>query len=381
MVSAGETMPSSDKFGEVRSLVSRHYPSFVYSPTPAPLTGREAPAFMFHTIRSDEFEAQLRFLSANGYHTPTLDEFHRFLVGQAPLPASSVLLTFDDVERGLLTRGVPLLRKYGFRCAAFLAPGRIAEEQPRTTTGKAWPSWQDVREMVDSGVVDVGSHTLSHASVFVGDRLTGFVHPGVFVDGLGLDNPMVRRDGSDVFLDQLGAPLFPIASRLGEQIRFFDDESVRRKCVRFVAEQGGEAFFRESTWRERLTDKWRSLSSGLDKHSHQETAAEQREAILYEMTESRRLLEQKIGRPVLDFAYPWTIGSNLAIELSRTAGYRTNFWGPLHGVRINQFGQDPFRVARIKADYLFRLPGKGRKTLMDILMFKVRRRRASHDIY
>ena len=376
-------MPSPKKSGEVRSLACGHYPSFVYSPAPTPPTGREVPVFMFHTIRADEFEEQLQFLAANGYHTPSLDELHLFLAGQKSFSSASVLLTFDDVERGLLTTGVPLLRKYGFRCAAFLAPGRIedAAQKPRPMSGKAWPSWQEVREMADSGVVDIGSHALTHSSVFVGDSLTGFVHPGVFTDGLGLDNPMVRSAGRDVSLDQLGAPLFPAASRLGEAPRFFDDETVRQECVRFVEAQGGGEFFMNAMWQSRLTEHWRSIASGREMHSRWETAEEQRDAILFEMTESRRILEERISRPVLDFAYPWTIGSSLAIELSREAGYRSNFWGPLGGVRINRFGQDPFLVARIKADYIFRLPGKGRKTLLDILMFKARRRRERHDIY
>lgn len=368
---------------EVRSLAGRLYPDFVYAPSPGPLSGRDVPVFMFHTLRADVFEEQMRYLAANAYHTPTLDAFYGFLARGEPLPPSSVLLTFDDVERGLLTAGVPLLKRYGFRCAAFLVPGRIeaASRKERAGTGKAWPTWSDVRAMRDSGVVDIGSHSLNHARIFVGSRLTGFVSPDIFVDGLGLDAPLVRQGSRDDLLGDLGAPLFRVASRLGLRPRYFDDEAARAACVRLVREGGGPEFFRDPAWRRRLERRRRAMAAHEGVAGRWETPSEQRDAMAREMTVSRNMLEETIERPVLDFAYPWTEGSDLAIELSRAAGYRTNFWGPLRGARINRQGQDPFRVVRLKEDYLLRLPGHGRRTLIDVLRMKARRRRTLRDIY
>jgi peptidoglycan/xylan/chitin deacetylase (PgdA/CDA1 family) len=368
---------------EVCTLAAGRYPAFVYAPAPAPLSGREVPVFMFHAVHPETFERQLRHLAGNGYHTPTLDAFHAFLAGRDPLPPASVLLTFDDVERSLLTVGIPLLKRYGLRAAAFLVPGRMGPTAARgpSAGGKRWPDWADVAAMADSGVIDFGSHTLNHAAIFVADRPVGFVHPGCFVDGLGLDNPVVRQDGCDRRLDELGAPLFPTASRMARQPRYYDDEAVRASCVRFVAERGGADFFRGRDWRRRLETHWRSLGAGRESAGRREDAEEQAAAIRRELIESRQVLEERLGRPVLDFAYPWAAGSDLAVELSRAAGYRTNFWGPLPGVRINRAGQDPMRVARLKDDYLLRLPGRGRISLSKVLLGKARRRRACRDIY
>lgn len=386
LVKAGKNMPSLAKwqelFKETRSLTYQ-YPSFVTSRRPDPLTGREIPVFTFHTITAPVFEAQLAFLADNGYRAAGLDEFYRFLEDDRPAPPGTIMLTFDDVERSLLTTGVPLLRKYGFRCVAFVAAGRILEQHTeKTATGaRVWPTWLDVREMVSSGIVDIGSHTLNHAAIFTGDRLIDFVHPGIFVAGLGLDNPLVRQDGRDVFLTEYGAPVFAMASRMTEQPRYFDDEHARARCVRFVDENGGAEFFNNRDWRRRLCQFYRSVPSRQDSAKRWETPEEQRTAIRRELTESRRVLEERTGCRVLDFAYPWAAGSDLAVELSREAGYRTNFWGPLPRVRINMPGQDPWHVARIKEDYIFRLPGKGRKTFREILQFKIRRRREHTNIY
>ena len=76
--------------GEIRLLAGSRYPSFVYSSSPPAPSNRAVPVFMFHTIERDEFRAQLSFLARNGYRTPTLDEFYRFLVEGGALPPSSV---------------------------------------------------------------------------------------------------------------------------------------------------------------------------------------------------------------------------------------------------------------------------------------------------
>jgi hypothetical protein len=66
-------------------------------------------------------------------------------------------------------------------------------------------------------------------------------------------------------------------------------------------------------------------------------------------------------------------GSPLSIELSKKARYLTNFWGIDEKRRTtNRVGDDPYRTCRFLGDdYLFRLPGDGRKPLRKILEEKL----------
>lgn len=112
---------------------------------------------------------------------------------------------------------------------------------------------------------------------------------------------------------------------------------------------------------------------------------EQSQTILSELKESRRILEERLNKPVRHLAYPYGRGSRLAQILSREAGFLTNFWGPLNGHPYNTKGTDPYKLARLKDDYIFRLPGKGRKSIREIFALKLKRRKEAKklgiDIY
>jgi hypothetical protein len=116
-----------------------------------------------------------------------------------------------------------------------------------------------------------------------------------------------------------------------------------------------------------------------------ETKKEQSDAILFDLKESKRILEEKTQKPILHLAYPWGIGSNLSVKLCKDAGYLSNFWGPTHGIPYNKVGSDPYKLIRLKDDYIFRLPGKGRISLGSVFLKKFIRRTTAKqkgkDIY
>lgn len=106
-----------------------------------------------------------------------------------------------------------------------------------------------------------------------------------------------------------------------------------------------------------------------------EGGEEQYNAILLDLSQSKKILEEKLKKPIQHLAYPWSIGSKLSQELSRKAGYVTNFWGPIYGIPYNKIGCDPYKLVRLKDDYIFRLPGEGRKSLFNIFSHKLKRRK------
>jgi peptidoglycan/xylan/chitin deacetylase (PgdA/CDA1 family) len=94
-----------------------------------------------------------------------------------------------------------------------------------------------------------------------------------------------------------------------------------------------------------------------------------------ELRESKRLIEAFLpGHRVDHLCYPYGLGSPEAVEISRKVGYLTNFWSALPGGFLNTPKKNPYYVVRVKHDYIFRLPGKGRKSFFFIFRMKVFRR-------
>ncbi len=67
-----------------------------------------------------KLEAQLKYLSENEYYYPSYEEVRGFIDGTHTLPAKSVVLTFDDGQKGFLKYGIPLLEKYHVPATSFI---------------------------------------------------------------------------------------------------------------------------------------------------------------------------------------------------------------------------------------------------------------------
>ena len=373
-------------------MAHRHLPAFVYSKSPS-LMPDEVPVFTFHYVEPVSFEAQLKFLQRNGYTALSGQEFENFLLGKFSAPSRSVLLTFDDGSASLFSVAFPLLKKYGFRAVSFIIPGLISETAPESPTysdfvaGKAdinellrrekgdFPlcSWEEIREMHRSGTVEFHSHSLYHHLISVAPELVDFLHPGYKAYYFGRINiPVYRLNGKPYFDRQmpLGTPIFRAEPRYYALPEFLDNEAVRRECIDYVSRKGGAQFFAKRHWRSELRGIFQDARRkfGAGKYQSRE---EQEEDILADLTESKRRIEAELpGHKVTQFCYPWFIGSELAVRLSRRAGYRVNFWGIIKNRPISRPGADPYHCPRLEDRFLYRLPGEGRWSLLKILQQK-----------
>ena len=96
---------------DLLALLRRHYPDFMFNKNPKSLHN-EIPVFTFHSVEPVSFEAKLKFLQQNGYHTLNSEEFRAAIAGERNIPEKSVLLTFDDGTATLWSVAYPLLQKY-----------------------------------------------------------------------------------------------------------------------------------------------------------------------------------------------------------------------------------------------------------------------------
>ncbi|WP_413160955.1 polysaccharide deacetylase family protein [Capilliphycus salinus ALCB114379] len=374
---------------ELNAYRNKVYPDFVLDNRIEKLVA-EIPVFTFHSIEPVEFEKQLQFLAINNYKTLKADEFYQMLIGKKPIPEKAVLLTFDDGWASMWTYGYPLLKKYGMYGVCFLIPGIICEEDrdylnlddvwegkisqqeliDRDKTEQPYCTWREIRHMASQGTIDFQSHTMYHSTIFISPQVADFFHPG-FDSYAGNHNvPIFQTHGVDNVSRQaeLGTPIYTHQPRMGGSLRYLDDEDLREKCVEFVAENGGEDFFSKSNWRKELHQVIENYRSKFGERGSYESQEELEKAIFNDLVESKRLIEEQLGTVVQHLCYPYYVGSQIAVELSEKAGYVCNYWGLLEERRgNNRVGDNPFWVARLSDELIYRLPGEGRKSPLEIL--------------
>ncbi|MBC7293304.1 MAG: polysaccharide deacetylase family protein, partial [Thermoleophilia bacterium] len=110
------------------------------------------------TVRTPEFESQMRYLAENGYHAVTLADLAEAFSGGRPLPGKPVVLTFDDGGLDNYSVAFPILKKYGLTATFFVITGRVG------ASGQM--DWDDLRTMATQGM-SIESHTISHPDLRV----------------------------------------------------------------------------------------------------------------------------------------------------------------------------------------------------------------------
>jgi hypothetical protein len=378
----------------IDSLVLKNAPKFVYQQKPDPIEG-EIPVFTFHLALPELFEEQCHFLSKNNYYTLSSYEFLHALTSTNRLPKKSILLTFDDGLKHVWTVAFPILKKYNFKATCFLIPGCISEQNysVRPTLEDYWKglttlekivklkdeksalaTWPEIKIMHESGVIDFHSHTMYHSLVFTSEKILDFIHPGYNTHFYGnIHVPLYSENGKDVITRDAvyGLPIYCSKPRMCAAQRYFDDERIRKKCIDFVKNQGGENFFKRKSWRIILKKIVRQTKKTEKYQGRFETREERETAIYNELIQSRKIIEEKLpGKKVTHLCYPWYTAEDFAVRASIKAGYKVNYFGTQKGKPTNRPNTDPFRVVRTENLFLQRLPGASRKKLRDLLKRK-----------
>ena len=341
----------------VLDLAGARYPRFCFGG----VVGRLLPVFHFHDVTETSLEPYLQYLSKNGYRTVVSAELTAYMLkGTDPGPRS-VVLCFDDALRSVWTVVAPLLARYNMRAITYAIPGRVEDAAaPRSVgpDGKTGPllcTWPELCLLKRGGVVDVQAHTCSHARIFCDPRVIGFVHPDL--DYHPHDFPALTLGKKPTFIspDMLGCPLYASRSRMSDAFRFEEDEVVREACLARVAEGGGEAFFQNPDWRREL----KALTRGAKENF--ELVMERDKAIYQELVMSREMLESRFGPcTVRQVCFPWGVCGRVGEVMVRRAGFTTAVSDALFGKRAAVAGANPFRIMRLKHEYIFTLPGNGR---------------------
>jgi len=100
-------------------------------------------------------ESHLKYISEN-FQAISMQELYDYLSNGIEIPKNSVIITFDDGWRGVYNFAFPILQKYHLKFTGYLISDYLD-----VTAG--YLTKEEVREMLDSRLFELGNHTTNHA--------------------------------------------------------------------------------------------------------------------------------------------------------------------------------------------------------------------------
>ncbi len=102
------------------------------------------------------FDAQLRALQRDGWHTITVRKLADLVAASVPPPSKTFVITVDDGHADGAVYALPILRKYDFVATFYVVAGRIGRANNLT--------WDQVAELAAAGM-EIGDHTMQHVAL------------------------------------------------------------------------------------------------------------------------------------------------------------------------------------------------------------------------
>ena len=229
------------------------------------------PVFLFHKTPIG-FEFYMKILKAAKAHTYTFAEVYEIHGQGLHLQTNSCLITFDDGYADNFYYAFPLLKRFNIKATIFINTAYI-ETDPDYLT------WQQIKEMQQSGLVDFQLHSHRHMPVFI-------------------DNKVIR------FATE-------------HDLQSKELQYLYRQCLRV----GDPVFKTRSAYSEKgiiLTDQFfenRDLSS-----IRFESDSDAEERILEDIKLNKALIELNLGTEPLFFCWPWGHQSAFGKSVIKQAG-------------------------------------------------------------
>lgn len=296
----------------------------------------------FLTLDLKYFEDQLRFFKRNNYETHFLLDYYLHKKGKKILSKTDICLTFDD---GFLDNWIyvyPLLKKYKMKATIFISPEFVDTKHPvRKNLEDYWNnkatleeincwgylSWEEMRIMEESGLVDIQSHTLTHTKYFVSDTITGFHRPGAdsvyaIANLYPERKPYYIEDPSFEKLIPYGYSIFEEASAIIAR-RIIINDDFNREVVEMLGSTDWHSTYRFETLYKKIKPVYKKYKERNNLIVRKETLKEYQDRVTGEIKIAKEIIEKKLNKKVKFCCWPHGDNNdfvyNKALELGHLA--------------------------------------------------------------
>jgi len=229
------------------------------------------PVFLFHKTPAG-FEALVKILKHSKVHTYTFSELYDIDLPGLHLQTNSCLLTFDDGYADNFYYAFPILKRFKIKATIFINTSYIGSDPDYLT-------WDQIKQMYASGLVDFELHSDRHMPVFIDNKIIRKAN----------ENDLNDKELQYLYHDKLkiGDPIFKTRSAYSEKgiiltDAFFDSRDINE--IRF------------------------------------ETDREAAKRITEDVVLNKKLIETNLGKETHFFCWPWGHQSTFGKNVIKNAG-------------------------------------------------------------
>lgn len=280
-------------------------------------------------IDPDIFEENLFTLKKHGFSPVKLQDVYNYVIGKTKLPKKAVAITFDGGYADNLVYAFPLLKKYEFFASIFVVVNKISNNIKRTDLDGLKKlnmassvneilekshhlSFEELEYLQDSGLIDIQSHSLNHRACFCSNKIIKFNDSKVgewffeYTNDKRLGIPVYERkwDGACECMS--------------------DDLELRDYMYDFVSKYNGILFFKKKNAQKVLYKQYKKYIKKQSVTFHIEQRYERTKRLEIEIFESKKILEERLNKPVDFFSYPFGTYDDLSKEYAKRA-YKAGF--------------------------------------------------------
>ena len=279
------------------------------------------------SVSLNHFEYFCEYLVNNCIETVFLDSWM-----DDPESKNKIVLTFDDGYLDNLVFAYPILKKYGLKGTIFVNPEFVQDgddirynledaQNKKIERSELSPlgflNWAELKFLQNSGVFDVQSHSMSHNFYFYSNKIIDIYKgqpkynwlPWLFQSKR---KPYYINEDQSKFAE-VGYPIFEFDRALRIR-RYIPEENFIKYSINEFSKVGKTINRKEFI---------NSLNHKLNEFpGHFETDEEMRHRYLYELSESKRIIEQKLNKPVDFICWPGGGFNQLSIDIAKEAGYK-----------------------------------------------------------
>ena len=352
------------------------------------------PALMFHSVGMENhpwiwshlsesinsFDEKIKTLRKWGFKGVHWADVYEHMAGKKPLSGRSVMLTFDDGYLDNWVFAYPILKKYGMKGTIFVTTDFVDPgSEKRFNLDDVWNNrarmedlqpagflnWTEIREMQDSGLIDIQSHGKTHTWYFSGPKVIDFhlppeisPYPWLFWNERPERKPHYLTEDQQEFLPW-GYPILENGKSLDVR-RFFPDSEALKSFLNFIDGNRSKGFFGDSSARNQSYNYLQLTYGDHTLPGRFETDEECRIRKTEELVESKKFLEYNLNKKIDYICWPGGGYDKEVILLAEKAGYKAWTLNSKNNLKkLNKPGDDPCTLKRIGTSNHINIKGRG----------------------